>query len=156
MINLLPWQQIVKSLVQTLSQSQIEKPRFETGAFVLNWDFHIFIIPSVRPSQEARSGLDWPYSMKTKNLAVKYYNGQRKVASEETSYWYMETIFVNYSKERNHWPDCSVGRKMAMAVQLHYHTKESHQLWASSGNSILLTFYLVWPSFQLVLQTDCW
>ena len=27
-------------------QSQIEKPRFETETFVLNWDFHILIIPN--------------------------------------------------------------------------------------------------------------
>ena len=36
MINPLPWQQIVKSLVRTLSQSEIEKPSFETETFVLN------------------------------------------------------------------------------------------------------------------------
>ena len=36
-------------------------------------------------------------------------------------------------------------------------TPESHQVWPSSGNSILLTFYfhVALPSFQLVLQTDC-
>ena len=28
-------------------QSRIEKPRFKTETFILNWDFHILVIPSV-------------------------------------------------------------------------------------------------------------
>ena len=46
MINLLPWQQIVLESAADTRQSQIEKSRFETETFVLNWDFHILIIPS--------------------------------------------------------------------------------------------------------------
>ena len=48
MINVLPRQQIVLESAADTWQSQIEKSRFETEIFVLNWDFHILIIPSER------------------------------------------------------------------------------------------------------------
>ena len=52
MINLLPWQQIGLAFAPKSWQSQIEKPRFETDTFVLNWGFHILIIPSVYLSEK--------------------------------------------------------------------------------------------------------
>ena len=36
MINPLPWQQIGSEFAPETSQSEIEKPRFETETFVLN------------------------------------------------------------------------------------------------------------------------
>ena len=46
MIDLLPWQQIILESAADTRQSQIEKSRFETETFVLNWDFDNLIIPS--------------------------------------------------------------------------------------------------------------
>ena len=52
MINLLPWQQIGLEFAPETWQSQIEKPRFETETSVLNWDFHILIIPTFHLSEK--------------------------------------------------------------------------------------------------------
>ena len=54
MINLLQWQQIASEFAPDTSQTQTEKPRFETETSVLNWDFHILdlIIPSLHLSEK--------------------------------------------------------------------------------------------------------
>ena len=56
-----------------------------------------------------------------------------------------------YSEESNQWPECSVGRKMARPVQLHYHTKESHQVRA---HQVIRSYILIISAFLSTSSAD--